>query len=115
MNAHTPWSAIRAKRPGNSSLQQGFRSAETASMWLAELRRQSGLTQSEMAERLGVTQGWISQIENETDIRVSTVGAYVAALGGELQLRAVMSIGDELCLDEMSVEVHEESPISAAG
>ena len=75
-------------------------------MWLATIRRQAGLTQAELAQRLGVTQGWISQIESETDIRVSTVGAYVAALGGELQLRAVMANGDELQLDQIPVDAH---------
>jgi transcriptional regulator with XRE-family HTH domain len=96
-------------------LQRGFRSAATASVWLAALRRHAGLTQAELAKRLGVTQGWVSQIESEPDIRVSTVSAYVAALGGELQFRAVLPNGEELNLDEMPVDDQAARQVVARG
>jgi transcriptional regulator with XRE-family HTH domain len=78
------------KRAGNASMEQGFRTAATTSMWLIELRRQAGLTQVDLAERLGVSQGWISQIESGTDVHVSTVAAYMAVLGGGLQFTATL-------------------------
>ena len=115
MSGHMPWSEIRRKRTGNTSLERGFRSAATASVWLAELRRHAGLTQAELAERLGVTQGWVSQVERETDIRISTVSAYVAALGGEFRLRAVLPTGEELNLDEMPVDNQADHHVAATG
>jgi DNA-binding XRE family transcriptional regulator len=115
MSGHTPWSEISRKRQGNPSLQRGFRTAATASMWLAALRRHAGLTRAELAERLGVTQGWVSQIESEPDIRVSTVSAYVAALGAELQFRAVLPNGEELNLDAMPVDDPADRQVVTSG
>lgn len=56
---------------------------------LAELRKQRGATQTDLAEVLEVTQANISRIEHEEDLYLSTLRDYVAALGGELELVAV--------------------------
>lgn len=56
---------------------------------LAELRKQRGTTQTNLAEALDVTQANISRIEHEEDLYLSTLRDYVAALGGELELVAV--------------------------
>jgi transcriptional regulator with XRE-family HTH domain len=64
----------------------------------AELRRQAGLTQEQLADRLGVTQSLVSQIENESDVRLSTLAAYVAAVGGQLHLSATLPGGREVDL-----------------
>ena len=55
---------------------------------LAELRRSAQLTQSELAERIGVGQTRVSSIElgELTHTEVGTLQAYVAALGGELEV-----------------------------
>jgi DNA-binding XRE family transcriptional regulator len=57
---------------------------------LAEMRRQLGLTQREVADRMHVRQERVSAIERgRTDsTEVGTVAAYVAALGGELEIVA---------------------------
>jgi transcriptional regulator with XRE-family HTH domain len=56
---------------------------------LAELRQACGTTQREVAESLNVSQANVSRIEHEEDLYLSTLRGYVAALGGELELRAV--------------------------
>jgi transcriptional regulator with XRE-family HTH domain len=86
------WADIR--RPSNPANREGTRAAISASLWLGELRRQARLTQAEMAERLGTSQSWISQVEAETGVRLSTVVAYIAALGGRLRLRAELPAGE---------------------
>jgi transcriptional regulator with XRE-family HTH domain len=48
-----------------------------------------GVAQREVAETLNVTQANVSRIEHEEDLYLSTLRAYVAALGGDLELRAV--------------------------
>ncbi|MCA1188638.1 MULTISPECIES: XRE family transcriptional regulator [unclassified Saccharopolyspora] len=55
---------------------------------LAELRKRIGLTQGAVAERMGVTQARVSQIENgELDqMAVSSIRSYITALGGRLKL-----------------------------
>ncbi len=55
---------------------------------LRELRLQRGRTQRDVAERLGMTQPEVSKLERRADVRVSTMRAYVTALGGELRLTA---------------------------
>jgi transcriptional regulator with XRE-family HTH domain len=58
-------------------------------MSLQELRqRVTGITQTELAEFMEVTQGAISQLEGRQDVLMSRLAAYVHALGGELQLVA---------------------------
>lgn len=53
---------------------------------LRQLRRDLNLTQDRMADFLEVKQGHISKIENRSDMLISTLRDYVAALGGELEL-----------------------------
>ncbi|MBM4384515.1 MAG: helix-turn-helix transcriptional regulator [Deltaproteobacteria bacterium] len=63
--------------------------ASLRAMRLAELRQEvSGLTQSEVAELMEVTQGAISQLEQREDVLLSNLAAYVRALGGTLELVA---------------------------
>lgn len=53
---------------------------------LAALRRQAGLTQTELAGRLGISQSDLSKLERRQDPRVSTLGKYAAALGVDLRI-----------------------------
>ena len=105
----TKWRDI--KRPGNPYLEHGHRTAAIASMMLCDLREQVGLTQAVMAERLGVSQSWIAQMEAETDMRLSTIASYIAALGGELRLEANLSDGHCVPLDQ--VQPDPAPPIAA--
>lgn len=60
-----------------------------ASMPLEEIRKARQMTQSKLAETLGVNQGEVSKIEHRTDVYLSTLAGYVEALGGKLEIRAV--------------------------
>lgn len=60
-----------------------------ASMPLEEIRKARQLTQTKLAETLGVNQGEVSKIEHRTDVYLSTLAGYVEALGGKLEIRAV--------------------------
>ena len=58
-------------------------------MSLFEIRRNvRGMTQTELAELMEVTQGAISQLEGRQDVLLSKLAKYVHALGGELELVA---------------------------
>jgi transcriptional regulator with XRE-family HTH domain len=48
---------------------------------LADRRRAAGLTQVEIAERMGTSQGQVTRFESGADTRLSTVARYAAALG----------------------------------
>jgi len=57
---------------------------------LRELRRVLGLTQEQVAEAVETSQARVAQIEKTTDVKISTVAKVVEALGGTLQLVAVL-------------------------
>jgi predicted transcriptional regulator len=56
---------------------------------LGDLWESLGVTQTELAGVLGVSQPNVSKLEGKDDIRLSTLGSYVAALGGRLEVRVV--------------------------
>lgn len=55
---------------------------------LRDLRQAQHLTQERMAELMGVEQESISRLERRADLLLSTLGSYVAAMGGKLRLVA---------------------------
>jgi len=57
-------------------------------MRLAEVRRARELTQQELAEKLNVNQAWVSKLEHQADMYVSTLRSYINAMGGELEIVA---------------------------
>jgi transcriptional regulator with XRE-family HTH domain len=52
---------------------------------IREARRQS---QIELADKLGIQQPAVSKIERQTDLYLSTLRNYIAAVGGELEILA---------------------------
>jgi hypothetical protein len=57
---------------------------------LRELRRMAGVTQAEAAAATGMDQGQLSRFERQEDRLLSTLRRYVAALGGEIEVVAVL-------------------------
>ena len=55
---------------------------------LKALRQAAGMTQLQMAERLGVGQAAISKIEQRCDVQISSLQRYVEALGARLRIDA---------------------------
>jgi transcriptional regulator with XRE-family HTH domain len=54
---------------------------------LTALREEAGLSQREVAERLGVKQPRVAAIEQSKNVTIDVLEKYVAAVGGELELR----------------------------
>jgi transcriptional regulator with XRE-family HTH domain len=63
-------------------------------MALQELRQALHLTQQELADVLQMNQAAISKLEHQSDMYVSTLRRFVAALGGELRIVAHFPQGD---------------------
>lgn len=55
---------------------------------LADLRKQAGLTQAQLAAATGLTQARISQIEHGTDVSLDVLRAYITGLGGHVEIVA---------------------------
>ena len=99
MAGHTKWSDLRpqvvADLGGEHAVadarqhQQAYIDAHR----LAERRTAVGLTQADVAERMGVTKGRVSQIERGEVSTVDVIARYVEAIGGQLQIAAVF--GDD--------------------
>lgn len=60
---------------------------------LRELRQALGHTQQALAARAGMTQGEISRLERQGDLRLSTLERYAAALGVRLEVAFVTANG----------------------
>ena len=72
-------------------------------MQLQDIRKSRNVTQVELAQVLNVEQATISKLENREDMYVSTLRAYIRALGGELQLVAKFP--------DAEIKVHSFEPI----
>ena len=64
-----------------------------ADLRLREVRAACELTQEQLAERMHIDQPNVSRLERRSDVHVSTLADYVAALGGRLELLAVFPEG----------------------
>ncbi|MGD0696991.1 MAG: helix-turn-helix transcriptional regulator [Terriglobia bacterium] len=62
-------------------------------MALDELREALKLTQESLAESLHVNQAAISKVERRSDMLISTLRKIIQAMGGELEIRAILPAG----------------------
>jgi transcriptional regulator with XRE-family HTH domain len=67
---------------------------------LAAIRKTSGLTQVQLAANLGVGQAQVSKIERQGDMLISTLAAYLAALGVGAKL--VIELSEETVIYELT-------------
>ena len=97
------WSDVKAKaraldprsdaeREASQLAARARREAYQRGYQLSEMRKAVGVTQAELAEALGVSQGRVSRIESGEVSGIEVVRAYVAALGGTVDL--VATLGD---------------------
>lgn len=83
------FSTLRAKMSPEAQAQAAARAeALLVEMQLQELRKARNITQVELAKTMRIEQGAISKLEHRDDMYVSTLQAYIRALGGELKLVA---------------------------
>ena len=94
------WSEVRADVVAQAGGEEAVTEARRRSQAyidgyrLAERRKALGLSQTEVAEQMGVTKSRVSQIERGAVSTVEALARYVHALGGQLQISAVF--GDDL-------------------
>jgi predicted transcriptional regulator len=95
------WKDIRARKFSPDRLRQIDQEVEKEllEMDLKALREAIGLTQEELAQKVEVTQSQLSKLERREDHRLSTLRRYVEALGGKLEVVAVVG-GKRIRLSE---------------
>src|ERR1035441_10571590 len=80
----SPEARAEARRLADKDLEE---------MPLQELRAARHLTQQQLAQTLDMTQAAVSQLEQRTDIYLSTLENFVEAMGGRLEMCAVFPDG----------------------
>jgi DNA-binding phage protein len=88
------WSDTLAKSklsPERRARIQAEVEQELLEMNLQELRKAAGVTQADVAAKTGMAQADVSRTESREDHRLSTLRRYVEALGGELEVSAVVN------------------------
>lgn len=100
MSSYVRWKDIRAEQVeragGEVAVAAGKAEllAQVIGHRLAEIRRARGFTQLQVAERMGVTKGRISQIERGKISGHDVLARYAAALGGRLHQSIYFDDGD---------------------
>ncbi len=85
------WSTVKERKLGKARAEEIAVEArvQVLEMDLAELRREIGVTQTELAARAGMEQSELSRLERRDDRLLSTLKRYVESLGCELEVCAV--------------------------
>lgn len=83
------------------------RSSGPESTTLAEARARVGMTQTQVAERLGIGQSDVSKLERRADVRLSTLQAYARAIGARLHV-GIQGPGDDAPRDVVLSRRREE-------
>jgi DNA-binding XRE family transcriptional regulator len=102
VNGHVAWSASghreRAEElaGGRDAFVEGTQRmlTEARARRLADMRQERGITQAQVAERMGVSKGRVSQIGSGQVSGTDVVARYVEALGGGLVMVAVFGDGE---------------------
>jgi len=100
VSSYVRWQDIRAgfveKAGGEEAFEAGKRElmATVIGHRLAEIRKGRGMTQLQVAERMGVTKGRVSQIEQGKISGQDVVARYATALGGTLHQAIYFEDGD---------------------
>lgn len=77
-----------AERTGRRAQMRHEMLASVSGAQLADIRKQLGLTQTQLAAATGLSQARISQIEGGSATSLETLRVYVAGLGGHLEVVA---------------------------
>ena len=98
------FSTLRARMSSDAQARAAARAeAMLLEMQLQDIRKSRNVTQVALAQVLNVEQAAISKLENREDMYVSTLRAYIRALGGELQLVAKFP--------DAEIKVHSFEPV----
>lgn len=100
----TPWREVRK----DLNVDEQTVARERLRLRLAILREQLGKSQVELAELLGTSQPNVSQLERSEDLQLSSIARYIHALGGQLQVNAVVGNTTYRLIDDIDESVSAE-------
>ena len=86
-----PWKSLKTARLSPSAqLRVSARVEREVALTLKQLRKGLDVTQAELAQTADMTQSEMSRLESRADHRVSSLARYVEALGGKLEISAII-------------------------
>jgi DNA-binding XRE family transcriptional regulator len=100
VTGYARWKDIRAEHVeragGEEAVEAGKQEllAKVQGHRLAKIRRSRGMTQQDIAQRMGVTKGRVSQIEQGKISGQDVLARYATALGGQLHQSIYFDDGD---------------------
>src|SRR6516162_6116832 len=89
---------MKQRRAEANSKAAGCNEFDTLGLHLQNVRLLQNTTQSTLAKQLGISQTALSHMERRDDILLSTLNAYVEALGGTLCIAATFPGADAVSL-----------------
>jgi DNA-binding XRE family transcriptional regulator len=86
------WAQIKAETmgPERATRVRAQAEKELLELTLRQLREEAGKTQAEVAELVQTTQSALSKLERRDNNPLEALRSYVEALGGELEIVAVL-------------------------
>ncbi|HEY5304117.1 MAG TPA: helix-turn-helix domain-containing protein [Acidimicrobiales bacterium] len=105
MPKSTPWREVRKRL----DIDEQAVARERLRLRLAILREQLGKSQIELAALLGTSQPNVPQLERSEDLQLSSIARYVHALGGQLQVNAVVGNTTYRLIDDVDESVPAKS------
>jgi DNA-binding XRE family transcriptional regulator len=95
MAGHRSINVLRGKMGADRVARAKARATEMETeMLLSELRKLEGITQVELAAKLGIKQPAVSQLEQQDDMQISTLQRIVKALGGVVEITVRLPGGE---------------------
>jgi DNA-binding XRE family transcriptional regulator len=100
MSSYARWKDVRAEQVRRAGGEEAVAAgkaellAQVVGHRLAEVRRARGFTQQQVADRMGVTKGRVSQIEQGQIAGLDVVARFATALGGRLHQAIFFDDGD---------------------
>jgi DNA-binding transcriptional regulator YiaG len=91
MSGHRSFAELIVKMPRKSQAEIKRGTAKIlAEMELADLREALEIRQTDLAQKLKTTQAAVSRLERRGNVTVASLKGYIEALGGRLELSAVL-------------------------
>lgn len=83
------WESKVRARPGAGRRVREIEDELRLAVALTALREKEGLSQRELAKRMGISQPRVAQIERSSNVTLEVLEHYVAAMGGSLEVSVV--------------------------
>jgi transcriptional regulator with XRE-family HTH domain len=82
------WKKKVLAKPGAREEVEEIKQEMQLAIWLVSIREEAGLTQRELAKKIGVSQPRVAAIEKAQNVTLDVLQKYVEACGGKLSVMA---------------------------